>query len=318
MTMTPIDSLYGKIVTILGGSGFVGRHLAQELLERGARVRVASRHPEQAYMVKALGDLGTVQFARCDVTKPETLAPVLAGSDAVVNLVGAFTGKLDAVQGEGVGAIAAAAAAAGTGAFVHVSALAADAGSSLAYARTKAAGEAAALAAFPGATILRPSVLFGPDDQFLMMFGSLMATLPVLPVFAPEAKLQPVFVDDVAQAIANAAGAPAVHGGKTYELAGPEVVTMRGLYARIAKAEARTPCLMELGDGLAGLATILPGVPITGDQYKLLKAGSVASGALPGLAELGVTARPMGLFLDRWMTQFRKHGRFGAKHTTEA
>ena len=318
MSMSPTDTLYGKIVTLVGGSGFVGRHLAQELLQRGARVRIASRHPEQAYMVKAFGDLGTVQFARCDVTKPETLARVLAGSDAVVNLAGAFTGKLDDIQGQGVGAIAAAAKAAGAGAFVHISAIGADAASSVAYARTKAEGETAALAAFPQATIIRPAVIFGPDDHFLMMFGSLIGSLPVIPVFAPEAKLQPVFIDDVAEAIANAAGAPASFGGKTFELAGPEVVTMRGLNARIARAASRAPAFIELGDGMAGLIAALPGTPISSDQLKLLKAGSVASGAVPGLAELGVTPRPMGLFLDRWMTQFRKHGRFGSKHPEAA
>ncbi|MBT0668001.1 SDR family NAD(P)-dependent oxidoreductase [Novosphingobium profundi] len=318
MSMTPTDSLYGKIVTILGGSGFVGRHLAQELLERGARVRVASRNPEKAYMVKALGELGTVQYARCDVTKTESLARVLAGSDAVVNLVGAFTGKLDAVQGEGVGAIAAAAKAAGAAAFVHVSAIGADATSRVAYARTKAEGEAAALAAFPTATIVRPAVIFGPDDQFLMMFGKLMSSLPLVPLFAPEAKLQPVFVDDVAAAIANAAGNPASCGGKTFELAGPEVVTMRGLFVRIARAENRKESFLELSDAMAGLIAALPGTPISKDQLALLKAGSVASGAAPGLADLGVSARPMGLFLERWMTQFRKHGRFGAKHPSAA
>ncbi|WP_226632791.1 SDR family NAD(P)-dependent oxidoreductase [Novosphingobium profundi] len=318
MSMSPTDTLYGKIVTILGGSGFVGKHLAQELLERGARVRIASRNPEKAFSIKALGDLGTVQFARCDVTKPDSLAAVLTGSDAVVNLVGAFKGKLDDIQGEGVGAIAAAAKASGAASFVHVSAIGADAGSDVAYARTKAEGEAAALAAFPEATIVRPAVIFAPDDQFVMMFGRMMSTLPVLPIFAPEAKLQPVFVDDVAAAIANAAGNPFAFGGKTFELAGPEVVTMRGLNARIARAENREPGFIELSDGLGGLIAALPFTPISSDQYKLLKAGSVASGAAPGLEDLGVTPRPMGLFLERWMTQFRKHGRFGAKHPSAA
>ncbi|MCJ1960496.1 SDR family NAD(P)-dependent oxidoreductase [Novosphingobium mangrovi (ex Hu et al. 2023)] len=318
MSMSPTDTLYGKIVTILGGSGFVGKHLAQELLERGARVRIASRHPEKAFSIKALGDLGTVQFARCDVTKPDSLAAVLTGSDAVVNLVGAFKGKLDDIQGEGVGAIAAAAKASGAASFVHVSAIGADAGSDVAYARTKAEGEAAALAAFPEATIVRPAVIFAPDDQFVMMFGRMMSTLPVLPIFAPEAKLQPVFVDDVAAAIANAAGDPFAFGGKTFELAGPEVVTMRGLNARIARAENREPGFIELSDGLGGLIAALPFTPISTDQYKLLKAGSVASGAALGLEDLGVAPRPMGLFLERWMTQFRKHGRFGAKHPSAA
>ena len=304
-------SLNGKIVTVLGGSGFVGRHLAQELLMRGARVRIASRHPGKAYAVRALANLGQVQFAHVDVTKPESMARGFAGSDLVVNLVGAFSGKLEALQGEGAGSIAAAAKAAGAQAFVHVSAMGADASSSIAYARTKAEGEQAVLAAFPQATILRPSVLFGPDDKFVMMFGQTIATLPVMPVFAPEAKLQPLFVDDAAEAIANALSDPAAHGGKTYEIAGPEAITMLDLTQRIARAEGRKRCIMPLSDAMAGLVTALPFTPISGDQYKLLKANNLPGGVLPGIADLGISPRPLGLYLDRWMLQYRKHGRFG-------
>lgn len=316
--MTPTDSLSGKIVTVLGGSGFVGKHLAQELLARGARLRVASRHPKKSFEVKTLGNLGQVQFAGCDVTRTDSLAAVLAGSDVVINLVGAFAGKLDALQGEGVARIAAAAKAAGASAFVHVSAIGADASSSVAYARTKAEGEKAALAEFPEATIVRPSVMFGPDDKFVMMFGDLIASAPIMPIFVPEAQLQPVFVDDVAEAIANAAADPLTHGGKTYEVAGPEVLTMRELNHRIAAAAGRKRNFLEVSGALAGLFAALPGTPISSDQLKLLKAGSAAAPGAPGLAELGVSARPLGLFLDRWMTQFRKHGRFGAKETASA
>lgn len=313
MTTDPIS---GKIVTILGGSGFVGRHLAQELLARGARLRIASRHPKKAFAIKPLGNLGQVQFAGVDVTKSDSLAAVLAGSDAVVNLVGAFSGNLDALQGKGVGAVAAAAKAAGATAFVHVSAIGADAGSDVAYARTKAEGEDAVLTAFPEATIVRPSLMFGPDDNLVNMFANLIARLPAMPVFAPQAKLQPVFVDDVAEAIANALS-DASSQGKTFELAGPEVVTMLELNERIARAQGRSRTFAELPDAVSGLIATttgwLPGAPITSDQFKLLQAGSVASGALPGIADLGVTPRPLGLFLDRWMVRFRKHGRFGAK-----
>lgn len=307
------DELFGKIVTLLGGSGFAGRHVAQELLARGARLRIASRNPKKSYAIKPLGNLGQVQFVGVDVTKSETLAPVLAGSDVVVNLVGAFTGDLDAVQGAGAGRIAAAAKEAGATAFVHVSAIGADASSNSAYARSKGEGEQAVRAAFPEATILRPSVMFGPDDRFVMMFGELVSRAPVLPVFAPEARLQPVFVDDVAEAIANAVAAPQVHGGKTFELAGPEVITMIDLNKRIAAAAHRRPVFIPLSDGISGVIAAVPGTPISSDQLQLLKAGNVASGTLPGLAEMGVAARPLELFLDRWMTQFRNHGRFGTK-----
>lgn len=314
---SPEDSLRGKLVVVLGGSGYFGRHLAQELLARGVRLRVASRHPEQAYALKPLGNLGDVQLARCDVTKPGRLAAVLAGADAVVNLVGAFAGDLDALQGAGAGRIAAAAKAAGAAAFVHVSAIGADTRSGVAYTRTKAEGETAVLAAFPTATILRPSLLFGHDDNFLNMFASLIAALPVLPVFGPSARLQPVFVDDAAAAVAQALGNHDEHGGKIFEIAGLEVLTMIDLHQRIAAAQGRQPLLVALPDAVSGAFAALtgwaPGAPITSDQWQLLKAGSVASGAFPGLEALGVTARPLGLFLERWMVQFSKHGRFTSR-----
>ena len=312
----PDNGLRDKLVVLIGGTGFVGRHLAGELLARGARLRVVSRHVERGFAIKALGNLGQVQFARADVAKGESaLARVLAGADAVVNLVGAFAGDLDAVQGRGAGAVAAAAKAAGARAFVHVSAIGADADSAVPYARTKGLGEAAVLAAFPGATIVRPSIIFGSDDGFITMFAGLVSSLPVLPVFGPAARLQPVFVDDVALAMANALANPDGCGGKTFELAGPEVITMLELNQRIAAAAHRTPLLAPLPDcvsGLiAGLTGWLPGAPITASQWKLLKAGNVASGALPGLAELGVRPRPLGLVLDRWLLRLRQHGRFG-------
>lgn len=310
-----IPPLTGKVVTVLGGSGFVGRHLAQELLARGARLRIASRNPEKAYRVKPLGNLGQVAFARVDVTRPETLGPALAGSDAVVYLVGAFSGNLDALQGKGVGKVAEAAKQAGVQSFVHISALGCDAQTSVAYSRTKAEGEQAVLAAFPEATILRPSLLFGPDDQFIQMFAGLISTMPVLPVFAPEARMQPLFVDDLAEAVGNAIAVPDMAAGKTFEVAGPETISMIELHRRIAGAQARNRSFIELPDAVgSGLATVmgfLPGGPISSDQYTLLKAGSVASGELPGIRDLGVHPRPLELFLDRWMVSYRKHGRFG-------
>ncbi len=315
--MTAQDRLSGARVTLLGGSGFLGRHVAQELLARGARLTLASRHPERAFALKPLGNLGQVRLARCDVTNPEMVAAVVAGADAVVNLVGAFAGDLDGLQGRGAGRVAAAARAAGAKAFVHVSANGADAESPVDYARTKAEGEEAVLAQFPGATIMRPSIVFGPDDMFLNRFAGLIAMMPVMPVFGPEARLQPAFVDDVAEAIAGALADPKAHGGKTYELCGPEVLTMLELNQRIAAAEGRERLFAPLPDALCGAIALatgwLPGAPITHDQWRLLQAGNVASGKLPGLDKLGIAARPLGLFLDRWLVRFRKHGRFGEK-----
>lgn len=305
--------LNGKLVVLVGGSGFVGRHTAQALLARGARLRVASRFPEHSLGVKPLGNLGQVQLARCDITNADSLARVVAGADAVVNLVGAFAGDLDAVMGRGAGALAAAAKAAGAKAFVQVSAIGADRDGDTPYARSKAAGEAAVLAAFPAATVLRPSALFGPDDNFINMLAGFTA-LPVLPVFGPQAKLQPLHVDDCALAIANALADPAKHGGKTYEIAGPEVLTMAQLNRRVAEAAGRKPLLLELPNAVssafAALTGWLPGAPLTRQQWKLLQAGNAASPKLPGCKDLGIAPRPMGLFLDRWLTRFRKHGRF--------
>lgn len=311
------DDLFGKLVVLLGGSGFFGRHLAQELLSRGARLRIVSRHPERAFALKPLAALGQLQFVRADVTNVAGLSALLAGADGVVNLVGAFTGDLEALQGEGAGRIAAAAKGAGAQAFVHVSAIGAEAESEVAYARTKAEGEAAVLAAFPRATILRPSILFAEDDGFVTMFARLIAALPALPVFGPQARLQPVFVDDAAAAAALALARPEAFGGKTFEIAGPEVITMLALQQRIAAAQNRERTFFELPDFVSGVIAAAtgwaPGAPITADQWALLKAGNVAGGKLPGLGAFGIVARPLGLFLDRWMVRYRKHGRFGAK-----
>ncbi len=317
MTSGRARDLDGKLIALIGGSGFFGRHLAQELLARGARLRVCSRYPEKAYTVRPLGNLGQVQFGRVDVLKPESLVPALAGADAVVNLVGAFAGNLDGLQGKGAGGIAEAARVAGVAAFVHVSALGADAASRVAYARTKAEGEAAVRAAFPAATIVQPSVLFGEDDKFVNLFAGLVSMLPVLPVFAPHAKLQPLSVDDAAEAIGNALAYPLAHADKTYELAGPEAIDMADLHHRIARAQGRSPLLIELPDAassaFATLTGWLPGAPLSRDQWALLQPGNVATGAVPGIEALGVTPRPLGLFLDRWMVRYRKHGRFGSE-----
>jgi NADH dehydrogenase len=310
------DRLRDRLVVLTGGSGFLGSHLAQELLAHGARLRMASRHPEHAYFLKTQGNLGQIQFVRCDVTRPADLAAAMLGADAVINLVGAFTGDLDALQGSGAGRIAAAAKAAGAGGFVHFSAIGADPESSVVYARSKADGEAAVRTAFPQATILRPSVLFGPDDHFINMFGGLIAALPALPVFAPNAKLQPLFVDDAALAATYALADVGAHGGKLYEIAGPEILTMLELNQRIAAAQCRKRWFAPLPDALSGaiaaLTGWLPGAPLTTSQWKLLQPGNVASDKFPGLRELGVSPRPLALFLDRWMVRYRQHGRFGA------
>lgn len=300
------DVLRDALVVVTGGGGFVGRHLAHALLRSGARLRIVSRHPEKAWMIRGQGDPGQVEFARADLRDGAAVARALSGADAVVNLVGVFSGPLDTVQGRGVEGLARAAREAGAGAFVHISAIGADAASPVPYAASKAAGEQAALAGFAGATILRPSVIFGQDDNFLNMFARMMGmvkALPLpalLPVFVPEGLLQPVLVDDVARAIVAALGDPKRHGGQTYELGGPEVVTMLELNRRIARAVGGGIHLLPMPDLAARIFAALPGTPISADQIALLKAGSVVAEGAQGFAALGLSPRPMGLYLDRW------------------
>jgi NADH dehydrogenase len=314
--MAQPSTLQDKLVVLIGGGGFVGSHLAQELLQRGARLRIAERHPERAFRLKPLADLGQIQFARCNVADRASVEAAVRGADAVAYLVGTFGANQRALQAGGAEIAARAAAAQGASAFVYVSAIGADPASDSGYAATKGEGEALVSDAFPGATVIRPSVMFGEDDQFVSMFAGLIAAFPALPVFGPESRLQPLFVDDAAEAIANALADPARHGGKTYELAGPEVLTVDELHRRIAAAEGRERLWLPVPDALSGLFAAIPGTPMNSDQWKLLKRGSVASGAMPGCAELGVQPRPLGLFLDKWMTRYRKHGRFSDKRET--
>ncbi|MEO7551927.1 MAG: complex I NDUFA9 subunit family protein [Croceibacterium sp.] len=311
--MTRHDPLAGKLVTLIGGGGFLGRHTAEALLRRGARLRIADRRPEKAYYLRPLADLGQIQFARCDVKDTHSVERAVAGADAVVYLVGTWGADQQELQADGAGHAAYAATAQACQAFAYVSAIGADAQSDSGYAATKGDGEDQVRAAFPRATVLRPSVLFGDDDQFINLFARLIMRLPAMPVFGAQARVQPLFVDDAAEAIGVALADPKSHGGKTYEIAGPEVLTMGDLHRRIAAAQGRERGLIEVPDPISALFAALPGTPMNSDQWALLKRGSVASDAAPGLAELGVTPRPLGLFLERWMVRYRKHGRFGDK-----
>lgn len=301
-----------KLVTLIGGGGFIGRYVAQELLAAGARVRVVERDPRRAWFIKPLGGLGQTQFAAADATKPETLARVIAGSDAVVYLVGTWGPDFEAVHVGGVRAAARAATATGASAFVLLSALGADAQSGSRYFATKAAGEAAAREEFPGVTVLRPATVFGPEDKFLNRFAAMMANR-VVPMLRPETRFQPVHVVDLARAAAAAVADPAAHGGRTYELAGPEVLTMRGLMRWLAQATGRTPTFVELPDALGGLAVLLPGGPITRDQWKMLQVDNIADGTLPGLDAFGIEPAPMEAVAPGWLVRFHKAGRFGLR-----
>ena len=309
--MNRTSPLADKLITVFGGGGYIGNYVAQSLLERGARLRLASRNPEKGHGLKPLANLGQMQFARCDITKDESVRAALHGADYVVNLVGAFSGKLEELMGEAPGRMAAMAKSGGVKAFVHVSAIGADAGSQTAYARGKALGEARVLAAFPEATVLRPSIVFGKDDNFLNMFGQMIEMMPVLPVFGPDAKLQLVYVDDVAEAVAVALENPAEHGGHIYELGGPEQLSMMEINQRIAEAQGRKRRFLAMPDGASAAFAAMPLTPMSRDQWTLLKPGSLVSGETRTFADLGIEPRPLGLFLDKWMERYRRFGRFG-------
>ena len=311
--MAATHPLDGKLVVLTGGSGFLGRHVAQALLEGGARLRIASREPKKAFSLRPLANLGQIEFLRCDVRDAAQAAAAVRGADAVVNLVGSFEGDLMKLICGGALHVAEAARDAGVGAMVHVSAIGAEIDSSAEYAHAKAKAEEEVLAAFPKATVLRPSILFGEDAGFVPMLAGMIASLPALPVFAPQSRLQLLFVDDAADAVAAALADPAAHGGKTYEIAGPEAIGMMDLHERIAAAQGRKRHFVAMPDALSGLFATLPGTPMNADQWILLKQGNTASGKLPGLDKLGIQPRPLGLFLDRWMTRYRKHGRFSER-----
>lgn len=306
------NKLNGKLVTLIGGSGFFGAHIAQALLERGARVRIASRNPEKAFKLKPLANLGQIQFARCDAAKPDSIRAVLQGSDMAVYMVGAFKGDLRALQETGAGVAAEEATRIGAEAFVHITAIGADPESEIGYARTKGRGEQLVLNAFPKATVLRPSILFATDDEFVNMLAGMISSLPSLPVFGPEAELQMLHVDDAADAVAVALANPSKHGGKTFEIGGPEAITMMDLHERIAKAQGRSRLFLPMPDAVSGAFSLLPGSPMGRDQWKLLKAGNVPSGDCPGIEKLGINPRSLDLILDKWMVRYRKHGRFSA------
>ncbi|MET0372287.1 MAG: complex I NDUFA9 subunit family protein [Sphingobium sp.] len=302
-----------KLVTIFGGGGFLGRHVAQALMARGARVRGAQRDLATAIRVKPLGGLGQSQFVAADIRKPDSVARAVAGSDAVVNLVGVLTGDFDGLHRRGAETVASAAAAAGVGALVQVSAIGADPESPSAYGRSKAAGEAAVRAAFPAATIVRPSIVFGPEDQFINRFADIICMASVVPVIGAAAKFQPVYVNDVAHAITNALADPATFGGRTFELGGPQTVTMLELNQWIAGVIGRNRSFVPVPAAVASIIALLPGGPITRDQLAMLGRDNVVSAGADGLAALGIAPTPMAAVAESWLVRYRKHGRFAGR-----
>jgi len=308
--MAKTSPLEGKLVTLIGGSGFIGTHVAQDLLERGARVRIAAREPEKAFTLKPLANLGQIQFARCNAVDKRSIEACVKGSDAVVYLIGAFDGDQQTLQADSAGHAAKVAAAGGATGFVYISAIGADLEAETGYYQTKADGERQVLEAFPKATVIRPSVVFGEEAGLVPMFADMVQVMPVMPVFGADSKFQVVWVDDVAAAAVAALENPAKHGGKTYEAAGPDALTMTQINEMIADGQERKRTFFPMPDPLAKLVAMLPLTPINSDQLAMLQAGSTATKGTPQLDKLGIDPKPLSLFLDRWMVRYRRHGRF--------
>nr|WHW29394.1 putative NAD-dependent epimerase/dehydratase [uncultured bacterium] len=306
-------TLDGKLICIFGGGGFLGRYISQQLLSRGARVRIAERNVKNAMHIKPLGNLGQTQFASADVTKKDSVARAVHQCDAVINLVGVFGSDMEMVNVTGARNVAEAASAAGCSALVQMSAIGADTNSPSLYGQSKARGEQAARDAFPGAIIIRPSIVFGREDEFINRFAGLIQMLPIVPIIGADAKFQPVYVGDVAAAAANVLADSGKYAGKLFEIGGPEVITMGELNRRIAASTAREPVFIEVPDFAARLLAMLPGSPISTDQYKMLQVDNVTSGTALGLDDLGVAPTSLAALTPGWLEQYTEHGRFGAR-----
>jgi uncharacterized protein YbjT (DUF2867 family) len=320
MTEIPTETL----VTVFGGSGFLGRHVVRALAREGYRVRNAVRRPDLAGHLQPMGRVGQIHSVQANLRYPASVEAAMQGADVAINLVGILfeRGKqrFEAVQAEGAANVAQAAAAAGAR-LIHVSALGADADSPALYARTKAAGEAAVLAAAPEATIFRPSIVFGPEDDFFNRFAAMARMMPALPlVGGGGTRFQPVFVGDVAQAIVKAVGGWA-RGGTVYELGGPEVKSFKELMAYVLAVTERRRGLMPLPFGLAKLQAFflqfMPTPLLTPDQVELLRADNVVSAAAIDerrtLAGLGIEPAAMEAIVPGYLWRFRKTGQFRAQ-----
>jgi NADH dehydrogenase len=313
------------LVTVFGGSGFLGRNVIRALAKREYRIRVAVRRPELAGHLQPLGRVGQIHAVQANLRFPASVEAAMRDCDVAINLVGilAESGaqRFDAVQGSGAGAIARAANAADAR-MVHVSAIGADENSPSAYARSKASGEKAVLSAVPSATILRPSVVFGPEDQFTNRFAALATISPVLPLIGGGVtKLQPVYVGDVATAVADAVDGKTKHGA-IYELGGPEVLTMRQVMEFILATIERRRLLVSLPFGLAKFKALFlqfaPGpLKLTPDQVALLRADNVVSDAAKAagltLEGLGIAAASLDAIAPQYLWRFRRTGQFAHK-----
>ncbi len=313
-----------KLVTIYGGSGFVGRYVARRMAGEGWRVRVAVRRPNEAMFVKTYGVVGQVEPILCNIRDDASVALAMQGADAVVNCVGVLNelgkNEFDAVQADGAERIARLAAQQGVAHMVHISAIGADAESDSQYCRTKAQGEAAVLAHMPGAVILRPSVIFGTEDQFFNRFAGMTRMSPFLPLVGAGTKFQPVFVDDVAKAAVTGVQGQAPAG--VYELGGPEVKTFRALMQQMLDVIHRRRVIIGMpfwaARIMAGVLDIVkfvsfqlfPNNILTRDQLKNLRRDNVVSEGAMGFSDLGIEPTTLESVLPEYLWKFRPSGQY--------
>ena len=315
------------IVTVFGGSGFVGRYVAKKLAKRGWRVRCAVRRPNEAIFLRPYGDVGQVEPIQANIRDEASTLRAIRGADAVINLVAILypTGKqtFDDVQRDGAERIARLCAAEGITRMVHISAIGADMESDIPYMKTKGEAEYAVRHHLPSAAIVRPSLVFGPEDQFFNRFAKIASISPVMPLIGGGTRFQPVYVGDVAEAIVRALDTP----GETYELGGPDVVTMRQVYETVMQETRRSRFIipvpwwlarvqawfMELPHSLLGLPPML-----TRDQVEMLKSDNVVAEGAKGLTDLGITPTTMDAILPTYLYRYRPYGQYARMKPGEA
>jgi uncharacterized protein YbjT (DUF2867 family) len=304
-----------SVATVFGGSGFIGRYVVKRLAHKGFVVRVAVRDTERALFLKPMGAVGQVVPLYASLTNQATVHRAVDGADLVVNTVGILaeqrSGEFQRIHAEGAGLVAKLSAGAGVTRLVHISAIGADAGAASHYAASKGVGEALVREAFPGVTILRPSLVFGPEDNLFNRFAGMARLLPFMPVICGDTQFQPVYVGDVADAV-MAALMRSETPGAIYELGGPRVWRFRELLAYILRETGRRRPMVDIPMGLARLQArmmeLLPGKPLTRDQLLILASDNVAGPDLPGLNELGVVPTPVELVVPNYLRRFQPGG----------